>query len=396
MLQLFTESELEPDVIGQLCRAEQKRGHLEAAIQYAYEGHAKFPDNAPLLKNLADLYFEKGDYAGAAALYDEAVELAPDDPQAWFKAGMAHFEAGGLKSSSRNMRELTRRFPSDPHAYDAYLRLADILYAQGDPKGAIDLLSSRLHEHVVAARRDPILSKIASIYLDLGLPELAAETYAKMLDGVDDDEVLAQMGVAHVKARRWDMGLTALRKVDRSSVPAELAYDMLVEMGIALRRFGSLTRALTNLETAVKEYPGERDERGVTALLRTYLAAKKLDDARKLISEIERWAAEDTARSALVAESRLIWADSLFSQGDYVSALKEFDGLARQEDLPESMREWAAYQMGNSYYELSRYGASVDAYQQFLADFPSSSWKKAAQTRLALAKAGTRLVEKGL
>ncbi|MCK5558419.1 MAG: tetratricopeptide repeat protein, partial [Candidatus Hydrogenedentes bacterium] len=396
MLELFEKSELEPEVIIQLCRAEREMGYVEAAIQYAYEGHAKFPKNASLVKNLADLYFDKEDHAEAARLYDEAAKLTPDDPQAWFRGGAAHFEAGDLESSYKDLRQVTKRFASDALAYEAYFKLADILYLRGDPERAINMLISRLPEHVVPARRDPILSKIATIYLNLGLPGQAAETYAKMLDGVDDDEILARMGVAYLKAQRWDKGLATLRKVDRSRVPEDLAYSMLVETGVALRSFGNLSGAMQSLETAVKQYPAQRDEWGVTALLRAYLAANKVAEAKKLIQVIEEWASGDAVRRLLMAQATLIWGDSLFSRGDCAAALEQFAKIDEQEDLPAPIREWATYQKGNSYFALSRYGESAAAYEQFLSSYPSSSWKKAAQTRLDLAKLETILRDRGL
>jgi tetratricopeptide (TPR) repeat protein len=391
MLNVVEESELQPEMVAQLCRAEQEQGRIDAAIQYAYEGHAKFPKNALLVKNLAGLYYDKGEYAEAAHLYDEAVQLASDDPQAWFRGGAAHFEAGDLESSHRNLRELTKRFPSDELAYDAYLKLADIYHQRGDPERAIDLLSSRLDDHVVSASRRPILSKIAAIYLDLGLPGQAADTYAKMLDGVDDNEVFARMGIACLQAERWDSGLSAIREVDRSRVTEDLAYDMFVEMGVALRSFGNLPGAMEGLETAVTEYPARRDERGVTALLRTYLAANKVTDAEKLVETVERWASRDVTRGVLMAQVRLIWGDSLTSRGNHAAALEQFTKIASEEDLPDSIKEWATYQKGNSYLQLSRYGDSAAAYEQFLTSYPSSLWKKAAQTKLNLAKLEVKL-----
>jgi len=396
MLNVVEDSELEPEMITQLCRAEQKMGNIDAAIQHAYEGHAKFPENAHLAKNLAGLYFDKEDYTEAAQLYDKAVKLAPDDPQAWFRGGAAHLEAGDLEKSYKDLREVTRRFPSDTLAYDAHLKLADIHYQRGDPERAIDHLSSRLPDHVVSARRRPILSKIAAIYLDLGLPGQAADTYATMLDGVDDDEVMARMGIASLKAERWDAGLKALREVDRSKVPEELAYRMLVETGVALRSFGNLPGAIKSLETAVKKYPAQRDEQGVTLLLRTYLAANKVKEAETLVETLEGWAAGDVTRGILMAQVRLIWGDSLFSRGSYATALSQFSRIAGEEDLPDSLKEWAAYQKGNSYLELSLYSESAAAYEEFMKSYPSSSWKKAAQTRLSLAKLEGKLSEREL
>ncbi len=396
MLSVVEESELEPEMVVQLCRAEQEQGRIEAAIQYAYEGHAKFPENALLVKNLAGLYYDKGDYEEAAHLYDEAVQLASDDPQAWFRGGAAHFEAGDLESSHRNLRELTKRFPSDELAYDAYLKLADIYHQRGDPERAIDLLSSRLDDHVVSARRRPILSKIASIYLDLGLPGQAADTHAKMLDGVDDNEVFARMGIARLQAERWDLGLSAIGEVDRSRVTDELAYDMFVEMGVALRSFGNLPGAMENLETAVMQYPAQRDERGVKVLLRTYLAANKVTDAANLVETLEGWASRDVTRGALMAQVRLIWGDSLSSRGSHATALEQFTKIASEEDLPDSIKEWATYQKSNSYFHLSRYGESAAAYEEFLTSYPSSLWKNTAQTKLNLAKLEVKLSDREL
>jgi tetratricopeptide (TPR) repeat protein len=391
LLELFKKSELEPEAIVQLCRAEEKRGLVEAAIQYAYEGHMEFPENPEIAKSLADLHFLKQDYSEAARLYDESVKVGPDDPEAWFRGGEAHFNAGDLESSYKDFREVTRRFPSDALAYDAYLKLADVLYMRGDPQRALDLLSSRLPEHIVSARREPILSKMAGLYLDVGLPGQAAETYAAMLDGVDDDEIQARMGIASLQAERWEKGLRAVRSVDRSRVPPELAYAMFLEMGVALRGFGDLRGAMQALETSVNGYPAYRDARGVTALLRTYLAANKVAEARKLASEIENWASGREERAAVSAQAALVWGDFLFSRGDYLNALEGFTKIAADERVPNSIKEWASYQKSNTYFQLARYDESLAAYQDFLQKYPSSSWKNAAQTRLEVAKLEMRL-----
>jgi len=391
LLELFKKSELEPEAIIQLCLAEEKRGRVEAAIRHAFEGRTKFPENPKIVKCLADLHFLKEDYSEAARLYDEAVKVEPDDREAWFRGGEAHFKNENLESSYRDFREVTRRFPSDPLAYDAYLRLADVLYMRGEPQRAIDLLSSRLPEHIVSARRDPILLKMAELYLDLGLPGPAAETYAAMLDGVDDDEIQARMGIAALQAERWETGLRALRGVDRSRIPPDLAYAAFVEMGVALRGFGDLRGAVEALETSVNGYPAHRDARGVTALLRTYLAANKVAEARKLEKEIESWTAGRAERAAVSAQASLVWGDYLFSRGDYLNALEEFAKLAANESVPPSIKEWASYQRSNAYFELARYDESQAAYQDFLENYPASSWKKAAQTRLDLAKLEMRL-----
>jgi tetratricopeptide (TPR) repeat protein len=391
LLEVFEESELEPEVIVQLCRAEEKGGHIDAALQYAYDGHTKFPENAHLLTMLAELNFRKQEYAEAARFYDKAVAVVPDDPDAWFKGGQAHLEAGDLESSNGCFREVTKRFASTDACYEAYLKLADIMYLRGDPQGAIDLLSSRLPEHVVSARRDPLLSKIATLYDDLGLPKLAAETYAKMLDGVEDDAILARMGIASLQAERWDTGLKALRRVDRSRVPPDLAYSMLVELGTALRAFGDLQGAVQALETAVVEYPDYRDARGVAALLRSYLAADRMAEARKLAKEIRSWGSQDTDRTAVADQAALVWGDYLFSRGDYLGALDEFETIAANEQAPDQVREWASYQKGNAYFELGRYDESMVAYRSFLEGYPSSQWKKAAQTRVDVAKLEMRL-----
>jgi len=390
-LEVFEESELEPEVIVQLCRAEEKSGHIDAALQHAYDGHTKYPENAHLLTMLAELNFRKQEYAEAARFYDKAVAVAPDDPDAWFKGGTAQLEAGDLESSNRCFREITKRFPSTDLSYQAYLKLADIMYLRGDPQGAIDLLRSRLPEHVVSARRDPLLSKMAALYRDLGLPKLAAETYAKMLDGVEDDEVLARLGIASLHAERWDTGLKALRGVDRSRVPPDLAYSMLVELGTALRGFGDLQGAVQALETAITEYPDHRDAHGVAALLRSYIAADKMAEARKLAKEIRNWATGETDRTPVAAQAALVWGDYLFSRGDYLGALDEFATIAANEQAPDQVREWASYQKGNAYFELGRYDESMVAYMDFLEGYPSSQWKKAAQTRVDVAKLEMRL-----
>ncbi len=395
LLELFKDSELEPEAIVQLCRAEEQRGLVEAAIQYAYDGRRKFPENYEIIKRLADLYFLKQDYSEAARLYDEAVQAGSGDPEAWFRGGEAHFKAGNLESSYKDFREVTRRFPSDALAYDAYLKLADVLYMRGDPQRAIDLLSSRLPEHIVSGRRDPILSKMAGLYLDLGLPGSAADTYAAMLDGVDDDEIKARMGIAALQGEQWERGLRALKGVDRSRIPSDLAYAMFVEMGVTLCDFGDLRGATQALEMSVNEYPDHRDARGVASLLRTYLAAKKVAEARKLVKEIENWAAGDAARTVVSAQAALVWGDFLFSRGDYLSALDEFSRIAADGRVPDSMREWASYQRSNAYFQLARYNESLAAYQEFLQNYPSSSWKKAAQTRLDVAKLEMRLRTRG-
>ena len=109
------------------------------------------------------------------------------------------------------------------------------------------------------------------------------------------------------------------------------------------------------------------------------------------MKEIENWAAGDADRTVVSAQAALVWGDFLFSRGDYLSALDEFTRIAADDRVPDSMKEWASYQRSNTYFQLARYEESLVAYQEFLQNYPSSSWKKAAQTRLDVAKLEMRL-----
>lgn len=140
----------------------------DALIQAIRQAIAATPNSAPLHKHLGDLLFEAQDYAGAAASYRRALDLAPDDPE--IKLALAQTYVKQAKP-------------------DVALVVVEQMLKESSPPAGVHLLAARLYaaaNNLAAAAR----AYRTAVDLDPSLadPELENQLKVPQVEGPDDDE----------------------------------------------------------------------------------------------------------------------------------------------------------------------------------------------------------------
>jgi tetratricopeptide (TPR) repeat protein len=247
-----------------------EQGDFRAARDAAERGLSDRPDDVNLLRVAGKSGMEL-DLDGSSEFLSKAVELEPDNADAWRELGDALLNENRLKEATNAFRRAVELRPND---VGSLVQLAHTAYAAGDPEDAIgavrqaverdpNSLGARraLLEIYRAAKRpedalaaaeelaesDPndalALLDVAELYLALDHPVDATAAFAR-LRKVDDDpdhEIYAVHGMieAEIRRGRWrralDLAIEATR-IDRLGRTTDvLAYVVAQVFGAADR-----------------------------------------------------------------------------------------------------------------------------------------------------------------
>jgi len=79
--------------------------------------------------------FDKSDYQGAIALYNQAIRLNPNDAKSYYKRGRARYDLGDYQGA---IADFTQVIKINPNYADAYYSRGSARYQLGDKQGATD------------------------------------------------------------------------------------------------------------------------------------------------------------------------------------------------------------------------------------------------------------------
>lgn len=140
----------------------------DALIQAIRQAVAAAPNSAPLHKHLGDLLFAAQDYAGAAASYRQALDLAPDDLE--IKLALAQTYVKQNKP-------------------DVALVVVEQMIEGSSPPAEVHLLAARLYanaRNLTAAAR--AYRNAVDLDPSLADPELESQLKVPQVEGPDEDE----------------------------------------------------------------------------------------------------------------------------------------------------------------------------------------------------------------
>jgi tetratricopeptide (TPR) repeat protein len=250
--------------------AHYEQGDFRAARDVAERGLSDRPDDVNLLR-LAGKSGMELDLDDASGFLSKAVELEPENADAWRELGDALLNENRLKDATNAFRQAVELRPND---VGSLVQLAHTAYAAGDPEDAIgavrqaverdpNSLGARraLLEIYRAAKRpedalaaaeelaesDPsdalALLDVAELYLSLDHPVDATAAFARLrkVDEDPDHEIYAVHGMieAEIRRERWrralDLAIEATR-IDRLGRTTDvLAYVVAQVFGAADR-----------------------------------------------------------------------------------------------------------------------------------------------------------------
>jgi tetratricopeptide (TPR) repeat protein len=98
----------------------------DKAYPVAIKAREAFPDDPQVAKALAVILFQRGDYAGAANLFNSISDSASADAQVFYYLGISEFRLKNFDESKRSLRRAVSLNLSGPQATDARETLAEL------------------------------------------------------------------------------------------------------------------------------------------------------------------------------------------------------------------------------------------------------------------------------
>lgn len=203
----FAQQPPESPAMRQLHQAVSLAEHndLQGALGMVDQILAQNPRFIPALKFKASLLEYAGRTAEAAALYEEALQDAPNDPDLLLKSGIAQLADGNPEKAIPHLERCVRLAPKDG---DAHYYLAQAYYLDGQT----DLAVSAIRESAVLEPRNGKILQKCGEYL------LAAGKYPEALDWL----TRAQKADATLPGIDYDVGAASYRLMDLAGAEKSL------------------------------------------------------------------------------------------------------------------------------------------------------------------------------
>jgi tetratricopeptide (TPR) repeat protein len=264
------------DVVGQ-AEAHFTAGDFRQSRELALQGLSSEPANVRLLRVAGRSSLEL-DLDDSLSYLQKAVELAPQDADAWQDLAMALIDAGDTSRAADALRQVTNRRPDE---IGARFDLAHLLYALGRTDEAIALLLKvvELDTGNVAALRS-----LVEMYRDSGNLE-AALSSAEAISRHSPEDIVAKLDTAQLNLALGNYAAAAhayaqLRAVDAEPQHIAFAYHGLIQVELQRANF---RRALDHAIDATRV---DRDE--LTTQLLAYTAARLFGDSgRETLTQAE-------------------------------------------------------------------------------------------------------------
>ncbi len=243
-------------------------GEFRQSRDVALQGLATDPENVELLR-LAGRASLELDFDDAISYLQKAVQVAPDDPEAWRELALGLINLGETSKAVEALREVIGRRPDE---VAARLDLAHLLYVLGQADDAIALLLKVIE---LDARNLAALRSLVEMYRERGNFE-AALSAAEAITGRVPDDVVAKLDAAQLNLALGNFTRAAAAYAELRSLDAEpqhLAYAYHGMIHVELQR-SNWRRALDHAIDATRF---DRDE--LTTQLLAFTAARLFGDS---------------------------------------------------------------------------------------------------------------------
>lgn len=140
----------------------EEHGDRRGAMTLTLQLLAQNPKFAPAMKLKGMLLEESGQTAEAAATFEEALKLAPNDPDLLFKTGVNKLKAGDREQAIKLLAHCTKILPDDG---EAQYYLAQAYHLNGQDKLALAAIRQSLKAE---PENPPVLQKYGELLCSTG------------------------------------------------------------------------------------------------------------------------------------------------------------------------------------------------------------------------------------
>ncbi len=250
----------DPRGLAGVIEAQGRQGHWDQAVEFARNLVAHAPQRADYRRALAGVYFRVGRYQESAAEYQALIGVDP-------LAGELEIRVGECKAQLRDFRGAAAAFerarelaPQDPAPR---LNLAILYDRTGYPAEA-----RRAYEEVLGIQPDnsTALNNLAYLDAEAGLDLDQALAYAQRARRArpDDLDVQDTLGFVYIQKNLTDDGLRVLRDVVNRK-PENPTFRL--HLALALYQKGERALAKKELQAALRSRPDDKEQGKIRALL---------------------------------------------------------------------------------------------------------------------------------
>lgn len=332
---------------------------------------------------LAEIYAADQKLEQADGIYATLAGTLADSPKldrVLYERGWLALDRDDQVAADKYFTELSQRLPASPLAGDATLKLAELAYSRGDYQKSFD-------DTVNLAGRNPDPSLQVPLYYRQGL---AAQKLGKTADAKAAFEKLTRdfpsdrltavarfwLGELEFEAGDFPAAVSQFEAVLNS--PDAERYHPTAQLRLAECYFGQKewNRAIETAETL------GRGANPALAREAQYVQGRALAQQAKFDEAREKFAAViGDDRSEISAKARFMTAETFLHQRRYTDALRDYLQVKILYRLPE-WQAMALLQAGKCHEELTETEKAIQAYQQLLDEFPSTTSAPAAKERL--------------
>ncbi len=274
---------------------------------------------------------------------------------------------GDYAGAATHLRELLASFPGSELATDCRIRLASVLLRKGDVDGALQNLDAVTPRYDY--QREEYLLLRAEASMQLGRYADAGKSFGDYSDSYSGHpfDRLARYGLAwsYVKEHRYQPAETVFDSLARER--DSLGYAAMFESGALSALLGNDSKALGTFDTLTEHSPYDRDA------VQSYYQAGLIHYRDKHYIEARRYfqlAARLFSQSTLRPYAYHMLGETNFALGDYSNAQYDFVQAKHSTGDPAVLAPML-YHQGIALYRLGRFRSSVEAFSDFLQQFPA-------------------------
>lgn len=191
------------------------------------------------------------DYAGAIAQYNQVIEVTPNNSEAYYQRGFAHYRA---KQEQLALQDLTQAIQLDPNHAKAHFYRGNLRLGLGDRQGA---LADYNHVTQLDPNFAPAYLNRGNVQADLGDEPAAIIDYSR---AIQIDPTLASAYLNRCLTRSNLQDQTGAIEDCTQAISLNPNYAFAYQnRGLAHRRQGDLQRAIEDFNVAIRLSPEDAD-----------------------------------------------------------------------------------------------------------------------------------------
>lgn len=311
-------------------------------------------------QGLSEEYIEKielieslitnGDYEGALVETEAAINIEPEEPEAYVQKGFIHLTYGEYDEAKVALDEAFKyedQFGSDELKYKAYYNMGSLLYQLSDYEGALVNFQKAV---ALSSTDSDLYNAVGLCYGALGDFTKALENYTLALD-YDNSNYNAYGNIAYIMLLQKDYE-RALDEINTAlNINPKVPQFYLIK--------GEITKALDLVDEGILNYTqalNYYDTYADAYYNRGSLYLEK-QDYLKAISDFS------FAKDYGVSEGYLGMGHCYYGLNQFSESIDAFNQYL---DSIEKIDLVALYWIGLSYYQLNEFDQVIQVYQEFL------------------------------